>query len=485
MPRGLCPYFFNLPFLQSADKMTKRLILLLLVVCPGCMLVPPAGRHAQPAQHPYAAHDAEDVIARIGPWWDTFEDPRLNAMIRLCLTNNRDLKAAVSRVGQARAVLRQSAAARWPQVDLSASARRARTLLYAGPAGQVVADIDQYGLSAGAAYEVDLWRRVDASIESARHEFEAAEFDVDAVAMSLSASVAETWFALNERLANAALLDEQLAVANEHVELVELRFEQGLASALDIYQQKQQAAAIRALVPKVRSQAQVLEHSLSVLIGRPPRDGETLAPEHALLPQLNPSPALDLPGDLIDTRPDIKAALARFSAAERGAYAAKADRFPSLALSGRVGYQSEELSTLFDDVVSEIAATLNLPLVDGGGRHAEVDRMQAVREERRQTYSQAVLRALEEVRNALVQEREQQAYIERLDEQLDLADKTLVQSRDRYARGLTDYLNVLTALTSKQQLERDVLSARRELLSYRIQFHRAVGGKLPRDAEDQ
>ena len=156
-----------------------------------------------------------------------------------------------------------------------------------------------------------------------------------------------------------------------------------------------------------------------------------------------------------------------------------ADRFPQLSLSASLETSGEHTRNLFNDWLTNLSANLLGPVFDAGQRRAEVDRTRAVAAERLHDYGQAVLTALTEVEDALVQESRQREYLASLSKQLELASQVTRSLRDRYLKGAVDYQRVLDALLSQQQLQRDVLTGRRELLENRITLCRALGGGWP------
>ncbi|HRE92270.1 MAG TPA: TolC family protein, partial [Myxococcota bacterium] len=174
--------------------------------------------------------------------------------------------------------------------------------------------------------------------------------------------------------------------------------------------------------------------------------------------------------------PDVRAALLRVTAADHRVGAAIAAQYPSLNLSASTGFQSPDLLELFEYWVWNLAANLVAPLFDGGRRSAEVDRSRAVLEDLVLAYGQAALTAVTEVESALVQESRQRQHVERLDEQLKLARLAFGETEVRYANGLSTYLEVLNAQRALQQSEQSMLQAQRQLLSFRVQLHRALGG---------
>jgi len=182
---------------------------------------------------------------------------------------------------------------------------------------------------------------------------------------------------------------------------------------------------------------------------------------------------------LLQRRPDVQAAYSRLAAADGRTAVAAAALLPSLRLGGRAGYQWGELHDLFENGMWSIAGGLTAPIFQGGRLRADVDRARAEAMQRLREYEQTMLTAFREVEDALVQEEQQRAFLSSLQEQVQLSEATLEQAQLRYKNGLNDYLPVLTALQSLQELQRQRLTARRELIRFRIRLYEALGGSWP------
>jgi len=407
-----------------------------------------------------------------GRWWQSFDDPKLEALVEAALGTNLDLVAAYARLARAEALQKSARAGFFPQVDASASGSRARRNFNFG-SGTIPVEQDTFSLSASASYEIDVWGRVAHAAKAAQREFQASAYDAETAAMTVASRVATTYYDLVEQRATLALLEAQLRASATYLELLELRFDQGTASGLDVFQQREQVASQRANLPPVLARIEVLENALSTLLARPPQN---VTVERVVLPEPPPFPEIGIPSAVLRQRPDVRAAELRLIAEDHRLGTAIADRYPRVNLDASLGFNAFDFADLFEQFVWSLGASITGALFDGGRRAAEVERNRAVVEERLAVYGQTILTALEEVENALVNERRQVDLIEALDRQLEAARSTLEQARLQYANGLTDYLPVLTALTQSQQLERAVVSARRQRLVFRIQLHRALGG---------
>lgn len=409
-----------------------------------------------------------------GRWWLDFQDQGLNALIERTLHSSLQVRAAWARVAQARALVTQARSGLYPQIDASASAGRQSSRFNLG--GNIIENTsNNFSASVGAGYEVDLWRRIANQGDSAALSALAARDDYESIAITLAAEVSETWFDLVSQRAQRALLEAQLETNETYLELVELRFQKGLVSALDVYQQRQQQVSTRAQITLIDTAIRLLQHRLAVLVGQPPGSME-VATGDTLPEALPPVPAIGLPADLLDRRPDVRAMRRRVEAADYQVATAVADRLPSLRLSASAGFQATTLGDFLSSPVWSLLSSVSQAIFDGGRRRAEVARREAVVEELLMSYGQVLLLAMTEVENAMVQESQQVAYIEDLEETVELADASLREAQARYQQGLIDYLPVLTALQAQQRAELGLLQARRQLVSYRIQLCRALGG---------
>lgn len=397
-------------------------------------------------------------------WWLAFGDEELSRLIEKSLGNNFSLKEAYARIKQAKALEAQAGAVKRPGVtgELSGTS-------------EWISDgerTDRSNLQAGLNWEVDLWGKLSSAQKAAVLELEGTREELEGAALLLSSQVAETYFQIVEQRSQLKLLTEQIDASETYLRLIKLRFMNGVASLVDVHQQHQQVASLRAQLPPVRSRAATLGNRLSVLLGMVPAEKEMKGATE--LPELPKLPETGIPADLLINRPDLRVRHKRLLAADYRVAEAVADRLPGINLGAALGLRSGSLSgqDLFLSIFGEIAG----PVVDWGRRRAEVDRRKAVVEEEIALYTRTYLTAIEEVENALNREKEQLALVDALDEQLVISKATLKETRNRYMQGLSDYLPVLTALQSTQGLERDILSARLELISNRILLYRALGG---------
>jgi NodT family efflux transporter outer membrane factor (OMF) lipoprotein len=410
-------------------------------------------------------------------WWLTFQDSGLNREMNRALGENFDLAAALQRLRAARALTRREASDLLP--DLNGFVGSQNTF-GPGPNNSRIT----WGLD--AAYQVDLWGQIRSRVDAERLRAAATQSDYQAVALSLSAEVARTWFALVEAHAQLELLDEQLETNEKGLKAVELRYAGiGEGGSPNVLRQRQLVQSTLEQTIVVQANVEILEHRLAVLTGQPPQSA--VYATGSIFPVMPPLPYTGLPSELLNRRPDVRANFLALAAADRDLAAAVIDQYPRLDLSASLVNSAESPETLFRDWFFSIGGQLLGPIVDGGQRRAEVERRQALVCQRFNEYRQSVLIALQEVEDGLALERYQIELIEKLEMQAGLAARASEQLLQYFITGEASYLDVLSANQSEQRLQRSLLSARLDLISIRIGLYLALAGDFdtrPRSIED-
>ncbi|MES1950144.1 outer membrane protein (OprM) [Salinisphaera sp. S4-8] len=458
----------------------------LCVAFAGCATTP-LDQLAQPAFELPARFGAQGEAGVASRWWTAFDDPGLNALTERALANNFTLASAYARVEQARATLASANADLFPSVDASveqSATRRSNSgaEVSGSTAGSNGVVLDSGGsnwrdtrtLQFSAAYELDLWGRLRNARSAAVFDARASAADYQAAAITLTADLASNWYQLQELRARIALLEDQIQTNRDVLDLTTYSFTHGQAQAADVLRQRQAVESVRGQLEQTRASAAVVEHALATLVG--------VAPEHFQPPQgeliaLPALPDTGVPATALMRRPDVRQPFYALAAADRRVAVAVADRSPQLSLSASLS-SSNDSGDLFSNWITQLAANLTQPIFDAGSRAAEVDRSEAVVAEEVADYQQSLLEALQETEDALANEYRQKRYLERLDEQLRLSRESVANLRLRYLRGATDYLDVLDALLTRQNLQVDYLAGRRQLLDYRINLYRALAGDI-------
>jgi NodT family efflux transporter outer membrane factor (OMF) lipoprotein len=444
----------------------KGLIVAGLVLVGGCAR---AVREPEPPVEVPASFSASGPAPLQVKWWKAFEDEELNVLIEQALTGNLTLQTAWDRLAQAQAVAEQAAAILWPQADVQAGAGRTRTENERGTTYSTL-----YSVGVAAAYEVDLWSRLRSTRRAAWLDVQAGRDAVDTAALTVAAAIANTWYQLAEAKALLQIANEQIETNTKVLDIVTVQFRKGKAAAADVLRQRQLVASTEAQALLAEETVHLLQYTLSVLLGKRPELGwqQTTIP----LPELPPQPALGVPTEVLWRRPDVRQAYRAVQAADQRLGAAVADQYPRLSLSASADTSAPSVHNLFDDWLANLAANAVQPLFDADRRKAEVKRQKAVVSQSIHNWSQTILDALEDVEAALTQERQQRKLVENTELRLRLARGTYERIRETFIKGQVDYIRVLESLQSLQRLQRDLITARRRLVQFRIDLYRSIAG---------
>lgn len=462
----------NLPGVLRRQWIQTGLFAVLWMVT-GCSATPPF-----PVKPPEALPEtfragqvASGEKQETNPWWENFQRPEVNRLMEEALAKNFDIRTMRSRLGQADALLATRNAALRP--TLGATAEMGHSRSRNGDSG-VTTGTERYRMDLAAGYEVDLWGRLGAMRASAGAAYRAGAADLEAAAMTVSATLAEAWVRRVLAIARLDLVQAQAETETTRLRMQEKRFSFGLATALDVLQQREAVAQIRAQIPELNANILLEEHVLALLTGQAvtrmelDRDGT--------LPVPGPVPETGLPADLLAARPDIRAAGERLMAARWDTRAAQADRLPQLHLKGTAGLTAAGIRGLTESWLLDLAANLTAPLIDGGRRKAAVDLASAMADEKWIAYEKAVFTAIREVEDALVREAQVTAVLQETEAQLAAARATRKEARRRYLQGDDNFDVVLSAGNRVRSLEQTRLTHLADHLRYRIALYRALGG---------
>jgi NodT family efflux transporter outer membrane factor (OMF) lipoprotein len=424
-------------------------------------------------------------------WCSDFGSPELEGLVDRAFSENLDMRQAWARLEQMEAVQGQVRSSMFPVVtaDAAVGGNRASTFELApdpngGPPSvrQTAANSMSYRASLGAAYEVDVWGRLSQQRKAAAYDVEATRADVEAIAISITSAVAEAWFDVVAQQEKRELLLVQIELAQKYLDLTKLRLSQGVATAIDVNQQDQQLESLRGQLVRVEALQSIAANRLAVLLGKAPTDGPLVGT--SALPAMPPLPAAGAPGQLLERRPDVRAAMLRLQSADARTAAAARDKLPTLRLSASTFLQATDLANLVDDVFWSITGLLSQTLWNGGRKDAAEAQAEAAAKGLLYAYAKVVIQALADVQNAVVLETSQTQFLVHLEAQREKGQIALELARERYRSGSLDYLRVLTSLQSVQQLEQGLVDARRQQFSHRISLCRALGGSWTQELSD-
>lgn len=462
--------------------MTKRILLVFCAaVLGGCAYMAPSHEKpvgAVPDAWPAsvdAANKAAEKSKAIGDWKSFFPDPRLQALITAALEHNRDMRIAVARVEEARALYGVQRADQLPNLAINAARNETQTPAALAPLG-VETTTRRADVNLGLlAFELDFWGRVASLSAAAKSSYLATEHAQRAFRLSLIADVADGYLALQEAQERTAIAAATVASRQETLALISKRREVGLAGDFELLSaQGAYQAALAEQASLKRQQAQA-ENLLRVLVGIERADwpaGIRLAEQKV------PSLAADIPAEVLARRPDILAAEERLKAANANIGAARAAFFPRIALTGSYGSASPQLSGLFEANTTAWTFTpsITLPIFSGGRNVANLDLAQARKVIAVAEYEKAIQQAFRETADSLVARQELARQTDAFAALEVTQQQRLVIAQARYAQGVASILEVLDAQRELYNAQQSLIASRRALLSSSARLYKSLGG---------
>ena len=470
-----------------------RLVLLAIIVALGGLVgctvgpnyqrpsvdVPGAYRGVAPdaSDKAYGQADAEPqpTAQSLGDekWWQVFQDPTLQGLIRTALKNNYDVRIAATRVLQAQAQLGITRADQFPSLSAGGNI----TSLQNPAIGPIPSyEVTQGALAASAGWNPDFWGKYRRATESARATLLANEWAQKAVISTLVASVAADYFTLRQLDLELEISRRTYADRQQSLQMTQQLEENGLNSLLDVRQSEQLVYTAASEIPDFERQIAQEENAISILLGNNPGDiprGLKLTDEpHA------PEVPAGLPSALLERRPDIREAEQNLIAANAQIGVAKAAYFPQISLTGTAGYESPSLVNLFTGPAGlwDLAGSLTQPIFEGGRLKNGVRLSQAQEEQMMLAYQQSIQGAFRDVSNALVAYRKDREYRIQQQHLLTAAQDAAQLSHQRFNAGTTDYLEVLTNETNAFSAELGLAQAQGNELIALVQLYQALGG---------
>jgi multidrug efflux system outer membrane protein len=466
---------------MNAKKMnTGRLLTVIAgsAMLVGCVVGPEY--HRPTVQTPNSFRDLADnpqLQAQVAsyadlPWWQVFQDPKLQELIRTTLKQNYDLQIATERINAARAQLAVTRSSLFPQASGNAN--------FSG--GKENLEQSRYNfltLTADAAFQLDFFGKLRRASEAARAQMLATEDARQVVALTLVSDVATDYFTLLQLDLQLAITRETVNTQTDSVKLTHLRLDHGVATKLDVLQAQQVLDTANAAIPDLERQIAQEEDALSILLGNYPQD---IARGTPLVEQtLPPEVPAGLPSSILERRPDIREAEQILVAANADIGVAKAQFFPQISLTGGGGGsfgRDSVFPSLFQTQLGiwSYGAQVSQPIFTGGALKGNLHLAQSQQRQALIAYRQTIQRAFGDVSDALIgYGKLHQVRTRQQDSVADLQETVRISTL-RYKGGTTTYLEVLDGQRSLYGAELTLAAARGDEYRSLVQLYKALGG---------
>jgi len=454
----------------ALSKLLSALVPVLLLLS-GCTMGPnfeePEVETPQDYRTPVeVTEDPADLV-----WWELFDDPLLLTLVETALKNNRDVQVAASRILQARAALGFTEANAMPRIDLAGGVNRGD---FTGT-GKSADTVTNTYLVAPLSWEIDFWGKFRRADAGARAQLIATEYGLKSVQLALVSDVVAGYYELLDFHRRLVISERTLESRVASLEIIRQRFQRGIISELDVNQAEIQKEIAAASIPLYERAIAKAENSLSILVGRLP--AEVKVPGNFGVGMSPPDIPVGIPADILARRPDIGQASFLLRAQTQNIGIAQALRWPSISLTGALGYASTELdSVTVDGGVWSIGGQLLGPIFDFGQGAQRVEIEQQVTRQFLFQFENIVLTAFREVEDSLVEIRTYREELAAIDRQLKAARNANKLSLERYDKGVSSYLEVLDTERTLFSTDLKQSETRQLYLNAFVKLYKALGG---------
>jgi NodT family efflux transporter outer membrane factor (OMF) lipoprotein len=427
-------------------------------------------------------------------WWKAFSDPVLDRLIDRAYQENLSLRIAGVRVLEARAQLGIATGRLYPQTqqasgslqNIRTSERSQQAAFVQSSPGPPVGNLfeywqDQIGLN--ATWEIDFWGKFRRAIESADSNLLATVADYDSVLVSLTADVTNSYILIRTLEKRLGIARRNVETQEEILKIIEDRFQYGTASRLDVEQAKTVLNGTLASIPALETQLQQAKNGLSVLLGLPPSDLANVLEGSSEIPVSPPGIVMGIPNDLLRRRPDVRSAEYQAAAQSAQIGVARSDLYPAFSLTGMFGFLSTNVNDFkLSDMFSSKGRTFQAGTavqwnIFNYGRITNNVRVQDARFEQLViAYQNTVLKAQQEVEDALVAFLRAQERAEFLARSATAAKTTLDLAVEQYREGLKDFTTVLIAEQALLNEQDNLTITLGSLSSNLVGVYRGLGG---------
>jgi outer membrane protein, multidrug efflux system len=409
-------------------------------------------------------------------WWQALGDPMLNRLIAQAAKNNLNLEQARARVKQARAALVLAGAPGLPTVNVGGTVTRSAGSENLVSTGSSISTVYQAGFD--ASWEIDIFGGVRRNVESAQARLDASVEDLHATLLTLLGDVTRNYVNLRANQTQLQITRNNLEIQKETVAVTHKRYQLGLTSSLDVAQAEAQKATTESNIPTLEAASKQSIHHLGILLAQEPNALKTELLTTRPLPKVEGLIATGLPSELLNRRPDLRQAERQLAAASADIGVATAGLYPTFDLTLGLGLQASSASKFLETSSRywSIVPGVSLPLLDGGKARANIAGKQAIFDESLAKYRAAYYSALEDVENALTAYYAERAKHRILIESVRVNEEAVTLASERYRRGLTTFLDVLTTQAALFSAQSSLSQSNANQLVDLVSLYKALGG---------
>ncbi|MFA6163643.1 MAG: efflux transporter outer membrane subunit [Methylobacter sp.] len=470
----------------------RPVMLFITTLLSGCFAV---GPDYQPPKIPVPQQWSETTVGtpsraeQPDKWWKTFNDPVLDRLISDAIVSNLDLKLALERVKDARALRTATIATGLPSVDAKSNISRrfnnfSSSASQAGDTGSAIGGfgignqfINIFQMGFDAQWELDFFGGIRRAVEAADATVDSEVENSRDVLITLLGEVARNYIELRANQQLVAITRENLYSQQETHELTQIRQQAGLASMLEVTQSQALAATTEAQLPNYETAVKQSIHALSVLLGKEPGALTIRLEQQGAIPAVSADIITNLPSELLQRRPDIRRAERQLAVANASVGVATAELYPKVNLAAFIGLQNTTITDFTPIGKSwSAASSITMPIFNWGKLNANIKSKKAQFEQAFLTYQSTVLSAFKEVEDALIAYSKEQERHKALSQAVSANQLAVQLANERYQKGLTAFLDVLVSQKALYLAQSDLVTSESALSSNMVALYKSLGG---------
>ncbi len=427
--------------------------------------------------------DADNPQIKTAPaektdWWSVFSDPVLNSLVETGYRQNLSLQIAGIRILESRARLGIAVGSQYPQQQDFFGGYSREELSDNTAVTPVQGGFDFWSTGFDAAWEVDIWGRFRRGVESASADLGASIANYDDILVSLVAEIASTYVQIRTFERRLEVARENVALQERSLQIAEARFQGGAVTELDVSQATALLRDTQSTIPPLQASLDQARNALSILLGRPPGEVRQVLRNRRPIPTAPADVTVGIPAELLRRRPDIRRAELQAAAQSAQIGVARSDLFPAFALVGTIAFEAEDAGKLFNanSVAGSIGPSFRWPILNYGRLKDNVRVQDARFQQLVVNYQNTVLRAAQEVEDAIVAFLRTQEQVKFLSASVEATKRSVDLSLIQYREGTVLYNEVLDSQQFLVQREDRLASSRGDVTRNLIAVYKALGG---------
>lgn len=402
----------------------------------------------------------------IDQWWENFHDKNLNALIEKSLQQNLSLLATKEQITQAYATLGVSRSNLYPSINATGKNQRDRDITQS----------DEWSKNYSTAVEldlaIDLWGKLRHESRSSYYNYLMTQESYRYSALTLAKEISKQYMALAAYVEKTKLLQEQLRIAKNILNALNMRFNYGKTDYANILEQERQIQILEATIISNKTNIISNQKALALLLGRSPIKGLNLKP---ILPKAGTIPATGFSSQVLIKRADVRSAYFALLSADQSAAAALLERFPNINLNFNVTSTATKSGNLFEDWLATALGSVVAPIFQGGAIQSNITKSKSLTQKAAYTYADTFMNALSNIEETSLREKEQRELLKNKERQVDLIESRVKRVQDQYDNGTMEYIDFITIIETWQTLRQEYIEYKKSYLNAQIDLYFALG----------